>query len=103
MGIITAPQENTLPVSQHLKKMRHYFETGETRDYTFRQQQLKKFKQAILNHEEEIYAALYHDLKKSKEESYASELGLLLAEVNVTLKNLRRWMQPQTAKTDLVN
>jgi len=56
-----------------------------------------------LNHEQEIYDALYKDLKKSKEESYASELGLLLAEINVTIKNLRRWMQPQSAKTDLVN
>ena len=54
MGIITAPQENTLPVSQHLKKMRHYFETGETRDYTFRQQQLKKFKQVASVSDEHI-------------------------------------------------
>ncbi len=60
-------------------------------------------KQVLLKYEQQIYDALYKDLKKSKEESYASELGLLLAEINVTLKNLRRWLQPQSAGTDLVN
>ncbi|MBS1607992.1 MAG: aldehyde dehydrogenase [Bacteroidetes bacterium] len=87
----------------HLATMRDYFESGATRSYAFRKEQLKKLKQALLNHEQDIYDALYADLKKSKEESYASELGLLLAEINVTLRNLRRWMQPQSAGTDLVN
>src|SRR6185369_14331112 len=35
--------------------------------------------------------------------AYASELGLLLAEINVALKNLHRWMEPQKVGTDLVN
>ncbi|MES1215621.1 MAG: aldehyde dehydrogenase, partial [Bacteroidota bacterium] len=89
--------------SWHLVSMRNYFESGNTRSYAFRIEQLKKLKHVLLNHEKEIYDALYNDLKKSKEESYATELGLLLAEINVTIKNLRRWMQPQSAKTDLVN
>ena len=103
MDTTTIAEKKIITVSGQLKKMRNYFEGGETRPYEFRKQQLKKFKEVILRYEDEIYAALYSDLKKSKEESYASELGLLIAEINVTVKNLRRWMQPQTAKTDLVN
>src|ERR1022692_3348457 len=86
-----------------LQSMRKYFESGATRSYDFRRQQLVKLKQAVLGHEKEIYASLYSDLKKSPEEAYATELGLLLAEANTALKNLRKWMKPQSAGTDLVN
>ena len=103
MDTASVAEAKVIHVSQFLKNMQRYFETGETRSYTFRKEQLKKLKRALLNHEQDIYDALYSDLKKSKEESYASELGLLIAEINVTLKNLRRWMQPQSAGTDLVN
>ena len=83
--------ENLLP---SLTAIRNYFNSGATRSYDFRITQLKKFKQAVLAHEKEINDALYADLKKSPEEAYASELGLLLAELNVAIKNLRVWMQP---------
>jgi len=86
-----------------LQQMRSYFETGATRSYEFRKAQLQLLKKTALEYEEEIYAALYKDLKKSREEAYASELGLLLAEINNALKNLKKWMKPKSAGTDLVN
>lgn len=90
-------------ITDSLQAMRRHFETGATKSYSFRKQQLQKLKRSLMNHEEDIYAALYSDLKKSREESYATELGLVLAEINVALKNLHRWMAPQRAGTDLVN
>jgi len=86
-----------------LQAMRQYFESGATRIHSFRKEQLCNLKTALRNHEEEIYAALYTDLKKNKEEAYATELGLVFAELNVAIKNLHRWMAPQSAGTDLVN
>ena len=83
--------------------MRSYFETGATLSYDFRKQKLKQLEQALLLHEEEIYEALYADLKKSKEEAYATELGLLLGELRLALRNLKKWMRPQSSRTDLVN
>jgi aldehyde dehydrogenase (NAD+) len=103
MSTETVNETKAMHYSWHLVKMRDYFESGATRSYAFRKEQLKKLKQALIKHEQDIYDALYTDLKKSAEESYASELGLLFAEINVTLRNLRRWMQPQSAGTDLVN
>ncbi len=86
-----------------LQSMRSYFDSGRTRTYEFRKTQLLKLKQAVLAHEQEIFAALYADLKKSPEEAYATELGLLVKEINTTLSNLRKWMKPESARTDLVN
>jgi aldehyde dehydrogenase (NAD+) len=86
-----------------LEIMRTYYDSGATRSYNYRKDQLVKFKKVLLKYEQDIYAALYSDLKKSKEESYATELGLLLAEINTMLKNLKQWMQPESVATQLVN
>ncbi len=87
----------------NLESMRRYFFNGATRDYSFRRQQLHALKNAVLKYEKEIDAALFTDLKKSPEETYATESGLLLAEINSAIRNLRNWMRPQSAPDNLVN
>jgi aldehyde dehydrogenase (NAD+) len=87
----------------NLHSMRRYFESGRTRPYSFRKEQLKKFKASILKHEQELYAALYSDLKKSPEESWVTELGMVITELNSAIKHLRHWMAPERVKTNLLN
>lgn len=86
-----------------LDAMRSYFNSKATMGYAFRKQQLQKLKQALLTHENDIYEALYTDLKKSREEAYLTELGLVLADINLMLKNLKQWMKPEKVPTNLVN
>src|SRR5450432_2176570 len=90
-------------ISYDLITMRRHFQTGVTRPYAWRREQLQALKRAIMEHEGEIQAALYADLKKSPEEVYGTETGLVLAELNDTLKNLRRWMRPRRVRTNLLN
>jgi aldehyde dehydrogenase (NAD+) len=83
--------------------MRRYYDSGATRSYAFRREQLQKLKAALLQAEGELHDALYIDLKKSPEESWVTETGFLLSEINATLKSLKEWMQPQPVRTNLVN
>ncbi len=92
-----------MPNIASLEKMRQYFNSGATSTYHFRKNQLKKLKAAILKNEEELYNALYADLKKSREESWVTELGFVISEINAALKNLKSWMMPEKAATNLVN
>jgi aldehyde dehydrogenase (NAD+) len=92
-----------MPYKDILRMMHLHFESGVTRPYAFRLKKLKDLKQAILDFEEEIYAALFYDLKKSREEAYATEIGLTLCEVNTAIKNLQQWMEVEYVPTDLVN
>jgi len=94
---------DTPDFSEDLQPLRRYFQTGVTRPYAWRREQLIRLRQAILQHESAIARALYDDLKKSPEEAYGTETGLVLAELNTTLKNLRSWMRPRRAPTNLVN
>jgi aldehyde dehydrogenase (NAD+) len=88
---------------QLVNAMRLHYGSGATRSYTFRREQLQKLKAALLQAEGELHEALYADLKKSPEESWVTETGFLLSEINATLKNLKEWMQPQPVRTNLVN
>ena len=94
---------NIMPATDRLQNMRRYFQTGSTRSYEFRREQLLKLRKAVQQNEQEIAEALYSDLKKSREEAYGTETGLLLTEITVTLKNLHRWMQPRRVATNLLN
>jgi aldehyde dehydrogenase (NAD+) len=89
--------------NQPLQQLRHYYLTGATKTYQFRKAQLIQLKKAILQQEQALYAALYADLKKSKEECWVTELGMVLAEINETLRHLKSWMAPQRVRTNLLN
>jgi aldehyde dehydrogenase (NAD+) len=86
-----------------LEKMRQYFNSGITKTYAFRKEQLKKLKTSILNHEQDLYDALYADLKKSPEETWVTETGLVISELNAAIKDLHLWMQPEKVDTNLLN
>jgi aldehyde dehydrogenase (NAD+) len=78
-----------------------FFSSGATRPYEFRRGMLGTLKSAIKRHEARLNAALHADLRKSAFESYVTEIGPTLAEIDHTLKYLRTWMQPQRVATPL--
>ncbi|MEP6674960.1 MAG: aldehyde dehydrogenase [Ferruginibacter sp.] len=88
---------------QRLQQMQAYYNSRATRSFAFRKEQLHKLKNAILRYEQPLHDALYSDLKKSKEESWVTETGFLVSEINNTLKHLKRWMQRELQRTNLVN
>ena len=79
-----------------------YFKTGETRSLEFRLAQLKKLRIAVVTHEQEIVDALYKDLKKSEFESFGTEIGQLLKEMDHAIKNLKKWASPKSVTTPLM-
>ncbi|MBA2500818.1 MAG: aldehyde dehydrogenase family protein, partial [Chitinophagaceae bacterium] len=94
---------NTTKDRFELQPLREFYQAGHTRTYAFRKKQLEKLKQAVLDHEGEINKALHADLKKNQEEAWATETGLLLMEINIMLRNLKKWMSPKSVSTNLLN
>ena len=88
---------------ENLIQMRKYFESGITKPFAFRKEQLKKLQHAVKKYENQLHEALYTDLKKSPEECWVTETGFLLAEISATLKHLKNWMQPEMVATNLLN
>lgn len=88
---------------KQLNHMRDYYNSGATRSYAFRKKQLEVLKQAVQDHEEAVYAALFADLKKSKEECWVTENGFFMAEMSAMLNNLKSWMEPESVSTNMLN
>lgn len=88
---------------EQVEKMRAYYNSGATRSYNFRKEQLQKLKKAVIKYEEDLYQALYADLKKSKEEAWVTENGIVLSEVKHALKYLAAWMEDEIVSTNLLN
>jgi aldehyde dehydrogenase (NAD+) len=86
-----------------LQAMRHYYERGSTRSLAFRKEQLQLLREALVKYDTEINEALYADLKKSPEEAYATETGMVLTEIRVMTRNLKKWMRPARARINLLN
>ncbi len=86
-----------------LDAMRQYFDSGVTKAYSFRKEQLKKLKHCIEKYEQEIYTALHSDLKKSAEECWVTENGIVISELNNAIKHLDTWMAKENVSTNLLN
>lgn len=56
---------------------------------------LKKLKNVILNEQDAICSALYKDFKKPYFETYMTEIYVVLEELNVAIKNLKKWSKPE--------
>jgi len=85
-----------------IKKQKGYFETGQTKDVNFRIEKLRQLRTAIIENEKLISTALFNDLKKSPTESYTSEIGAIIEEINFALKNIKKWTKNKKTKTPLI-
>lgn len=90
-------------LANKLADLRAYYDSGATKTLAFRKEQLKKLKATLTRYENQVYEALYRDLKKSPEECWVTENGFLMAELNQAISNLESWMQPKSTATNLVN
>ncbi|MCF7675109.1 MAG: aldehyde dehydrogenase [Akkermansiaceae bacterium] len=77
-----------------IARQRTYFRSGATLPQEFRRAQLRRLLDLLEAHEDDLLAALHRDLRKSPQEAYASEMGVVLSEIRYALRHLAAWMKP---------
>lgn len=77
------------------------FESGYTLDVKNRLKHIKKLREVIIKYELEIKEALYMDLNKSYTESYLTEIGIVLKEINLFIKKINKWQKIKKVKTSI--
>ena len=90
-------------ISKLVSAQRALFNTGITRTVEFRIEQLKRFDQALQSNEQLLLDAIHADLKKSRYDTFTSELSLVYREISFMLKNMKKWSGKQRVRTNLVN
>ncbi|MBI6038434.1 aldehyde dehydrogenase [Clostridium perfringens] len=89
-------------LKEKINKQREYFSTGETKDINFRIEKLKKLRDVLKSEEDKVFEALKKDLMKSSFESYVTEVAMVYDEINMHIKNIKKWSKKRRVKTPLV-
>lgn len=97
------PEQEKNRIHTLVENQRKYFRSGETKSIKHRKRALKSLYSVIKHHESEIFEALRTDLGKPDFESFTTELGLVLHEISVQRKNLKKWSKPKKAKTTFLS
>ena len=86
-----------------IELQKEYFNSQSTRDVKMLKKLLAKLRIEIIKREDEIYEALYRDFKKSKFETYFGEIGIVIAEIDYTIKQVNSWSKPKKVRSSLLN
>ena len=86
-----------------IEKQKQFFESGVTLDVNFRLDTLKRLKAVMIKHEADVYEALKADFNKPVFETYASENGLVLQDLGIMIRNLKKWARPKRVYTPMLH
>ena len=90
-------------ISKKYEKQKKFFNSGTSKSIHYRINSLKKLKKNISLNENEIINALKSDLGKSETETFFSEIALIYIEINLALKNVKRWSKKRKVSSSLIN
>ncbi|WP_410488913.1 aldehyde dehydrogenase [Algibacter sp. L3A6] len=83
-------------------KQKKYFKSGKTKSVAFRISILKALKEELEANEQAVFNALKLDFKKSEFETYLSEYSMVMSQLNLVIKNLKKWAKPQRVSSSLL-
>ncbi|MER5965939.1 aldehyde dehydrogenase family protein [Streptomyces sp. NPDC002057] len=90
----------TTPETMHripaaVSDARRLYDSGATRPLAARVARLKALRAMLTENQSAFEAALWSDLHKGAAEAQLTEIDVVLAEINHTLRHLRRWARPR--------
>ena len=94
---------NEQQIREVVERQRTYFMSHATMDVSARRAALRRLREAVQAHEDDIAQALHADLGKSADEGYMCETGLALSEIRYQLRHVSRWARSRPRATDLAN
>jgi len=92
-----------IEIQNIIGKQKQFFESGATLDVNYRLDALKRLKALLLKHETDFYEALRADFNKPEFETYASENGLVLQDIGLMIRNLKKWSRPKRVYTPMLH
>jgi len=90
-------------ISQVVATARTAFESGKTRPLAWRKAQLSSMIKMLQDNADEFSAALKQDLGRGPEEAWLYDIGFSITEIELIIKNLKKWTEPRKVSTPLVS
>ncbi|MFJ4962960.1 Aldehyde dehydrogenase [Streptomyces sp. ADI96-02] len=92
---MTTTPETMSGIPAAVSDVRGLFDSGATRPLSTRVARLKALRAMVTENQADWESALWSDLHKSAGEAQLTEISVVLAEINHTLRHLRRWARPR--------
>lgn len=89
----SAPEQPADVVS----RLRATFRSGRTKPVAWRTNQLRRLRELLTSHGEDLAAALHADLGKSSTEAFRTEIDFTVREIDHTLDHLDGWLRRESA------
>ncbi|KAJ1366737.1 hypothetical protein KIN20_027492 [Parelaphostrongylus tenuis] len=80
--------------SELVSRQRQYFRGGEPVKTEHREKQLQNLRRLITENSDTLCDAVYQDLRKHPQSTYALEISIALVEIDYMLDNLKDWSKP---------
>ncbi len=92
-----------LDLKKVFEDQRTFFRSGKTLAISHRKEALKKLRRILKDNEDVLNEAIYKDLHKSAYETYSTEIGLIYSEINLQLRNMKKWSRQKRVRTNILN
>lgn len=92
-----------IELQPYLDKQKQFFQSGITKDISYRIDQLRKLKKILVDNEQLLIEEVHKDFQKSAFETYVTEIGLIITDINYAIKNVESWSKQRSVSTALVN
>jgi len=89
-------------ISSHVEDIRNFYNSRKTQSIAFRIAALERLYKNIKLYEQDILDALSEDLSKSNFESYATEVSIILKEIQYHIRHLKRWSKARKVGMSLL-
>ena len=86
-----------------LTLQRSFFKEGKTFDIKYRIKILKQIRSLIIRYEPDLIDAMWKDFRKPEFEVMATETRLVITELNLAIRNVRKWSGKRRVSTPLVH
>lgn len=89
--------------SELVENQQTFFFSNATKDIHFRIKQLRKLKDVLIKNEDRLYLAVYNDFKKSKFDTFTTELALVYKDIDVSISKIKKWSRRKKVRTNALN
>lgn len=92
-----------MDIKQLVAKQKKSFNQGVTRSFEARKGSLETLRRLVSENEKELCDAIKKDFGKPYFESFSTEIYTVLYEIDFHLKNLQKWMEPESVGGPMVS
>jgi len=97
----TGPSTDVAAIPGLVERARRAFDSGRTRPLAWRLEQLGRLRALLQESSDRLVEALQADLGKPTLEAFTTDVAFVVAEIDATRKQLKRWMRPEKVASPL--